>query len=67
LFVYCSAGITFSTLSDTDIINIGETQVWKDSYYDAFRKAVDGGVLDPRLVQSIFWILLNFVLLGLFG
>lgn len=43
------AGITFSTLSDTDIINIGETQVWKDSYYDAFRKAVDGGVLDPRL------------------
>ncbi|AES88756.2 DNA-directed RNA polymerase I protein [Medicago truncatula] len=43
------AGISYSTLSDKDITKIGEAQVWQDRYYDAFKKAVEGGVLDPRL------------------
>jgi len=59
LIVYFSAGISYSTLSDTDITKIGEAQVWQDRYYDAFRKAIDGGVLDPRLVPSISSIIIG--------
>ncbi|CAK8575950.1 unnamed protein product [Lathyrus sativus] len=43
------AGISFSTLSDTEIMKIGEVQVWKDAYYDPFKKPVPGGLLDSRL------------------
>jgi len=59
LIVYCSAGILYSTLSDKDITKIGEAQVWQDRYYDAFKKAVEGGVLDPRLVLSISSIIIG--------
>ncbi|GAU14612.1 hypothetical protein TSUD_96760 [Trifolium subterraneum] len=42
-------GISFSTLSEAEISKIGEVQVWKGSYYDAFRKADPGGLLDPHM------------------
>ncbi|CAI8603101.1 unnamed protein product [Vicia faba] len=43
------AGISFSTLSETEIMKIGEVQVWHADYYDAFKKPVPGGLLDSRM------------------
>ncbi|PNY03563.1 DNA-directed RNA polymerase iii subunit rpc1-like protein [Trifolium pratense] len=43
------AGISFSTLSEAEISKMGEVQVSKTSYYDSFRKADPGGLLDPHM------------------
>ncbi|CAB4282588.1 unnamed protein product [Prunus armeniaca] len=39
----------FSAMSDTEIVNMAETQIYKCNYYDPNQKPIEGGLLDPRL------------------
>ena len=43
----------FSALSESEISKLAEVQVWKGEYYDAMRKPIEGGLLDPRMVFHI--------------
>ena len=46
----CSESIRFSMFSESEIRNAAEVQVWRGVYYDANRKPIENGLLDPHMV-----------------
>nr|POF05275.1 dna-directed rna polymerase iii subunit 1 [Quercus suber] len=53
--------MNFSTLSESEISRIAEVQVYKGQYYDAARIPIEGGLLDPRMVNRIINKLKRYV------
>ncbi|KAK9279694.1 hypothetical protein L1049_013374 [Liquidambar formosana] len=41
--------IKFSVFSESEISKAAEVQVWRGSYYDASKKPIENGLLDPRM------------------
>lgn len=41
--------IHFSTFSEVDSYKCGEVEVYKARYYDEKKKAIEGGLLEPRM------------------
>ncbi|OMO91373.1 RNA polymerase, alpha subunit [Corchorus olitorius] len=41
--------IKFSMLSDSEIAKAAEVQIYHQGYYDANNRAIEGGLLDPRM------------------
>lgn len=41
----------FETFSESEISKLAEVQVYKGHYYDSGRQLIEGGLLDPRMVQ----------------
>ena len=46
----CRESIRFALFSESEISKAAEVQVWRGVYYDANRKPIENGLLDPRMV-----------------
>ena len=49
----------FETFSESEISKLAEVQVYKGHYYDSGRQLIEGGLLDPRMVQ--LWLIFECV------
>lgn len=56
---FCSKSMQFTTFSGSEISKMAEVQVYKGLYYDTTRKPIEGGLLDPRMVQLLSYILMG--------
>ena len=52
----CRDHIKFSVRSESEILKAAEVDVWRAVYYDASKRPIANGLLDPKMVKfSPFW------------